>query len=244
MRLTKKKSHSRRQKKKVHLFVNFVRRAADWRLNTGSSLSRNKQQTVSSSPLLAAELCTIPTKLNNPTRPSGKIRPAHDKKQKHTCNKALHQTPPLSLAGARRGSRRGLVTITLLGHCSLAYQADWHLRRRGLHSLSSPMRWMGGASLSPSHWNPRRSSGLRRPRRLRRRHHSEEETRVRSVSRERCPPRPAAVGRALCLCLVTSSSSSSLSVEPDVSSSSSESVESLFSSSESDMSCWKTHEPR
>lgn len=121
------------------------------------------------------------------------------KKQKHTCNKALHQTPPLSLVGrggAGQGGGRGLVTVTQLGHCSLAYQADWHLRRRGLHSLSSPMRWMGGASLSPSHWNPQRSSGLRRHH-LRRRRHSGEKTHVRSVSREQCPPRLAAVGRAL-----------------------------------------------
>lgn len=91
------------------------------------------------------------------------------------------------------------MTVTQLGRCSLAYQADWHLRRRGLHSLSSPMRWMGRSSLSPSHWNPQRSSGLRRPRHLHHRRHSGEKAHVRGVFREQCPPRLAAVGCALIL---------------------------------------------
>lgn len=81
------------------------------------------------------------------------------------------------------------MTLTRLGHCSLAYQADWHLRWRGLHSLSSPMRLTGGASLSPSRWNLQRSSGLRRHHLRRRR--SGEETRVTKVVLARRLPRVA-----------------------------------------------------
>lgn len=109
-----------------------------------------------------------------------------------------------------------------------------HARRRGLHSPSSPVRQVGGASLSPTRWIPQRSSGRPRPR-------SEDMTTEDAVQAQQASAAARCHSDSRAGVFTSSSSSSSLSVDPEVSSSS-ESDDSLLSSSssESDMSCWKT----